>query len=52
MAQGGTEDLDDSAISGAILGQVAGKLKDIVTDDGEEATNRLTEQGEKPKIEG
>jgi len=51
VPQGGTEDLDDSSISGAILGQAAGKIKDIFTGGDEEATDRRTALGEKPKIE-
>jgi hypothetical protein len=42
--QGGTEDLDESMITEAILSQAAGKLKDAVTgaDGGDEATDRRT----------
>ena len=39
--QGGTEDLDQSHLAGAVLQQAAGKLKDAVT-GGEEATDRRT----------
>jgi len=42
VPQGGTEDLDKSEISGAILRQTAGKIKDAVTGREEEATDRLT----------
>src|SRR5215216_1752747 len=40
--QEGTEDLDESAISGAILRQSGGKIKDVVTGRETEATDRLT----------
>jgi hypothetical protein len=42
VPQGGTEDLDKSEISGAILRQTGGKIKDLVTGHEEEATDRLT----------
>jgi hypothetical protein len=42
VPQGGTEDLDESMISGPIVDQTAGKLKDLVTGSEEEATDRLT----------
>ena len=42
VPQDGTEDLDKSEISGPILRQARGKLKDIVTGNGEEATDRRT----------
>jgi len=42
IPQGGTEDLDKSEISGAILRQTAGKIKDVVTGHEEEATDRRT----------
>jgi len=42
VPQGGTEDLDKSEISGAILRQTGGKIKDVVTGREEEATDRLT----------
>ena len=42
IPQGGTEDLDTSEISGAILRQTGGKIKDVVTGHEEEATDRLT----------
>ena len=38
----GTEDVDESAVSGAILRQSSGKIKDVVTRHEEEATDRLT----------
>jgi hypothetical protein len=38
----GTEDLDESAVSGAVLRQTGGKIKDVVTGHEEEATNRVT----------
>ncbi len=42
---GGTEDLDTSMISGAILQQAAGKVKDVLTGSREEATDRRTGPG-------
>ncbi len=42
VPQGGTEDLDESMISGAIAQQTAGKIKDVLTGSAEEATERLT----------
>ena len=42
VPRGGTEDLDESMISGAILQQTAGKIKDMLTGTEEEATDRLT----------
>ena len=42
IPQGGTEDLDNSEISGAVLRQTAGKIKDVVTGEKEEATDRRT----------
>jgi hypothetical protein len=42
IPQGGTEDLDTSEISGAVLRQTGGKIKDVVTGHEEEATDRLT----------
>src|SRR5437868_14666129 len=45
VPQGGTEDLDKSEISGAILRQTAGKIKDVVTGSEEEATDRRTGLG-------
>jgi hypothetical protein len=41
VPQGGTEDLDESKPSGAVLQQTAGRLKDAVT-GGEEAADRRT----------
>jgi hypothetical protein len=41
VPSGGTEDLDESMISGAIAQQTAGKIKDVIA-GGEEATERLT----------
>ena len=40
VPRGGTEDLDKSAISGAIARHAAGKLRDIVTRRSEEPTER------------
>ena len=42
VPRGGTEDLDKSEISGAILRQTSGKVKDVLTGHEEEATDRLT----------
>jgi len=43
IPQGGTEDLDESHLSGALLQQAVGKLKDALTPaGGEEATDRRT----------
>ncbi len=39
---GGTEDLDEAMIAGAVVTQAAGKLKDLVTGGGDEATDRRT----------
>ncbi len=39
---GGTEDLDESMIGGAIVKQAAGKVKDVVTRGDDEATDRRT----------
>ena len=45
VPQGGTEDLDRSAISGAVVQQTAGKIKDTVTGGGSEATDRSSGPG-------
>jgi hypothetical protein len=43
VPQGGTEDLDEGHLTGAVLQQAAGKLKDTLTPGGgEEATDRRT----------
>ncbi len=42
VPRGGTEDLDEGMISGAMLQQAAGKVKDLVTGSHEEATDRVT----------
>ena len=42
VPQGGTEDLDESMIGGAIVRQAAGKIKDVLTGGHEEATERRT----------
>jgi hypothetical protein len=47
VPQGGTEDLDESAIGGAIAQQLAGKVKDLLGKD-EEPTDRRTAEGEEP----
>jgi hypothetical protein len=44
VPQGGTEDLDQGMITGAMLQQAAGKAKDLVTGSDQEATDRLTGQ--------
>ena len=43
--QGGTEDLDEAMIAGAVVKQAAGKLKDLVTGGDDEATERRTGAG-------
>lgn len=48
VPDGGTEDLDQSAVSGAIAEQVAGKVKDAVGGD-EEPTERRTADGDEPR---
>jgi hypothetical protein len=45
VPRGGTEDLDESMISGAILQQTAGKIKDVLSRNEEEATERRTGPG-------
>ena len=47
--EGGTEDLDESEVSGPILRQVTGKIKDALSGDSEEATDRRTFQMSKSK---
>lgn len=42
VPKGGTEDLDKSEISGAVLRQAGGKIKDVLTGHEEEATDRRT----------
>jgi len=42
VPKGGTEDLDKSEISGPILKQARGKIKDWISGNGEEATDRRT----------
>jgi len=49
VPQGGTEDLDVSMVSGAMTHQLAGKVKDVVTGRREEATDRRTREGERPR---
>jgi hypothetical protein len=41
-AAGGTEDLDATTVTPALLQQMAGKVKDLVTRGEEEATERRT----------
>ena len=45
VPRGGTEDLDESMIGGALVQQAAGKLKDVLTGGHEEATERRTGPG-------
>ena len=40
VPEGGTEDLDETMISGAVVQQAAGKVKDLLTGTKEEATER------------
>ncbi|MDP8991482.1 MAG: hypothetical protein M3N31_00225 [Actinomycetota bacterium] len=42
VPSGGTEDLDETMIAGAVVQQAGGKLKDVVTGGGEEPTDRRT----------
>ena len=42
VPQGGTEDLDESRITGAIARQTAGKVRDVVTGKPDEPTDRRT----------
>lgn len=42
VPRGGTEDLDESMLAGATLRQLAGKIKDVVTGNDEEPTDRRT----------
>jgi hypothetical protein len=44
VPQGGTEDLDESMISGAVVQQTAGKIKDVLTGGHQEATERRTDR--------
>ena len=50
VPQGGTEDLDEGMIGGAMLQQAAGKVKDMLTGSREEATDRRTgpDGGQRP----
>ena len=48
VPQEGTEDLDERGISDAVLRQAGGKIKDVVTGNEDEATDRVTRVGEKP----
>ncbi len=43
--EGGTHDLDESMLSGALLQQAGGKVKDLLTGGDEEATQRRTGTG-------
>jgi len=45
VPNGGTEDLDEGHLAGAVIQQATGKLKDIVTGDEEEPVERLTGRG-------
>jgi hypothetical protein len=49
VPRGGTEDLDVSMVFGPIAHQLAGKVKDVVTGRREEATDRRTREGERPR---
>jgi hypothetical protein len=49
IPQGGTEDIDEGHLTHAVLGQAAGKIRDVVTGEKHEATDRLTAVGDKPK---
>lgn len=42
VPHGGTEDLDEGMVAGAIARQTAGKIKDVLTGRQEEPTDRLT----------
>lgn len=42
LPHGGTQDTDHSMITGAIIHQAGGKMKDVLTGQGEEATERRT----------
>src|SRR6185369_11249924 len=42
VAQGGTADLDHSMVAAPILHQTGGKMKDLLSDEKTEATDRLT----------
>ncbi|MBW3558043.1 MAG: hypothetical protein KY454_14000 [Actinobacteria bacterium] len=42
---GGTEDLDESMMAGAAVKQAAGKVKDALTGDDDETTERRTGAG-------
>jgi hypothetical protein len=42
VPQGGTEDLDESMLSGPLLRQMTGKIKDVLTGRKREATDRRT----------
>lgn len=42
VPQEGTEDLDVSTISGAVMRQTSGKIKDVLTGKEDEATDRVT----------
>lgn len=46
VPKGGTEDLDTTTIGGALLEQMAGKVKDVITGSHEEATDRKTSEGD------
>lgn len=43
VPESGTEDLDESVLSGAVLHQSGGKIKDLVTGTEEEATDRVSD---------
>lgn len=48
VPDGSTEDVDESMISGAVVHQAAGKVKDMFTGGGEEATDRRTGADTRP----
>lgn len=52
VPQEGTEDLDEGSVSGAILRQTGGKIKDVVTRTEEEATDRVTPTPEERRQRG
>jgi hypothetical protein len=47
VPQGGTQDLDESMVGGALVQQVVGKIKDVVTGHRDEATDRRSSEGER-----
>ena len=45
IPNGGTEDLDEGHVAGAVIQQAAGKIKDLVTGSEDEPVERLTGRG-------